>query len=91
MTIGPTGSGKASLARQMARSVLVLNLGDFGPEVVAKAKLCLLDFLSCAFEAGHHPWSRQAVAIAQSGGCATVIGTSQLSSPADAALSLIHI
>ncbi|QOG21975.1 MULTISPECIES: MmgE/PrpD family protein [Bradyrhizobium] len=87
MTIGPTGSGKVSLARQMARSVLALDLGDFGPDVVAKAKLCLLDFLSCAFEAGQHPWSRQAVAVAQGGGNATIIGTSQLSSPADAAFA----
>ena len=87
MTIGPTGSGKASLARQMARSVLALDLRDFGSDVVAKAKLCLLDFLSCAFEAGQHPWSRQAVAIAQAGGGATIIGTSQLSSPADAAFA----
>ena len=39
MTIGPTGSGKVSLARQMARSVLALDLGDFEPEVIAKAKL----------------------------------------------------
>ncbi|OAF04691.1 hypothetical protein AYJ54_23810 [Bradyrhizobium centrolobii] len=85
MTIGPTGSGKVSLARQMARSALALDLGDFGPEVVAKAKICLLDFLSCAFEAGSHPWSRQAVAIAQGGGNASIIGTSHLSSPADAA------
>ncbi|MBR0906409.1 MmgE/PrpD family protein [Bradyrhizobium liaoningense] len=87
MTIGPTGSGKVSLARHMARSVLVLDLGDFGPDVVAKAKLCLLDFLSCAFEASQHPWSRQAVAIAQNGGEATIIGRSQLSSPADAAFA----
>ncbi|WP_407187776.1 MmgE/PrpD family protein [Bradyrhizobium centrosematis] len=87
MTIGPTGSGKVSLARQMARSVLALDLDDFGPDVVAKTKLCLLDFLSCAFEAGQHPWSRQAVAIAQGGGGATIIGTSQLSSPADAAFA----
>lgn len=87
MTIGPTGSGKVSLTRQMVRGVLALDLGDFAPEVVAKAKLCLLDFLSCAFEAGHHPWSRQAVAIAQAGGSATIIGTAQLSSPADAAFA----
>ncbi|MFT4115326.1 MmgE/PrpD family protein [Bradyrhizobium sp.] len=87
MTIGPTVSGKIALARQMARSALARDLGDFGPEVVAKAKLCLLDFLSCAFEAGHHPWSRQAVAIAQPGGGATIIGTQQLSSPADAAFA----
>jgi len=87
MTIGPTISGKVPLARQMARSVLALDIGFFGPEVVAKAKLCLLDFLSCAFEAGHHPWSHQAIAIAQGGGGATIIGTSQLSSPADAAFA----
>ncbi|WP_025037875.1 MmgE/PrpD family protein [Bradyrhizobium sp. DOA9] len=85
MTNGPTGSGKGSLARQMARSALAVDLGDFGPEIVAKAKLCLLDFLSCAFEAGQHPWSRQAIAIAQGGGSATIIGTTRLSSPADAA------
>ncbi|MDA9543968.1 hypothetical protein ACM43_05255 [Bradyrhizobium sp. CCBAU 45321] len=87
MTNGPTGSGKVSLARQMARSALAIDLGDFGPEVVAKAKLCLLDFLFCAFEAGHHPWSRQAIAIAQRGGSATIVGMSQLSSPADAAFA----
>ncbi|WP_128927583.1 MmgE/PrpD family protein [Bradyrhizobium guangxiense] len=87
MTIGPTGSGKISLARQMARSALALDLDSFGPDVVAKTKLCLLDFLSCAFEAGQHPWSRQAVAIAQGGGGATIVGTSQLSSPADAAFA----
>lgn len=87
MTIGPSGSGKVPLARQMARSTLAVDLGDFGADVVAKAKLCLLDFLSCAFEAGQHPWSRQAVAIAHGGGGATIIGTSQLSSPADAAFA----
>ncbi|MFH0296290.1 MmgE/PrpD family protein [Bradyrhizobium sp. 31Argb] len=88
MTIGPTGSGKASLARQMARSALAVDLGDFGPEVIAKAKLCLLDFLSCAFEAGTHPWSRQAVTIAHAtGDGATIIGTSRLASPTEAAFA----
>ncbi|MCK1597027.1 MmgE/PrpD family protein [Bradyrhizobium sp. 164] len=87
MTIGPMGSGEVPLARRMARSALAVDLGDFGSDVVAKAKLCLLDFLSCAFEAGQHPWSRQAVAIAHGGGGATIIGTSQLSSPADAAFA----
>ncbi|MGY3465700.1 2-methylcitrate dehydratase PrpD [Bradyrhizobium sp. LM6.11] len=87
MTIGPTVSGKISLARQMARRVIALDLGDFGSEVVAKAKICLLDFLSCAFEAGHHPWSRQAVSIANAGGSATIVGRPQPSSPADAAFA----
>jgi len=87
MTIGSTRSGKVSLARRLARSALALDLGDFGPDVIAKAKICLLDFLSCAFEAGSHPWSRQAVAIAQGGGGATIIGAAQRSSPADAAFA----
>jgi 2-methylcitrate dehydratase PrpD len=34
------------------------------PAAVEKAKICLIDFLSCAFEARDLPWSRQAVAIA---------------------------
>ncbi len=88
MTIGPTGSGKASLARQMARSALAVDLGDFGPDVIAKAKLCLFDFLSCAFEASAHPWSRQAVTIAHAtGDGATIIGTSRLASAAEAAFA----
>jgi 2-methylcitrate dehydratase PrpD len=88
MTISPTGSGKASLARQMARSALAVELGDFDLDVIAKAKLCLLDFLSCAFEAGTHPWSRQAVTIGHAAtDGATIIGTSRLASPADAAFA----
>jgi 2-methylcitrate dehydratase PrpD len=88
MTIGPTASGKPSLARQMARTALAVDLGAFGPEVIAKAKICLLDFLSCAFEAGHHPWSRQAVAIAQAADDgATIIGAARPASAADAAFA----
>ena len=65
MTIGSTGSGEVSLARAMARSALAVDLGGFDADVIAKAKLCLLDFLSCAFEARNHPWSRQAIGIAR--------------------------
>lgn len=85
MVIGATGSGKEPLARRMARSALAVELADFGPEVVAKAKLCLIDFLSCAFEAGDHPWSRQAIAAAYPAiNGATIIGTALLASGADA-------
>ncbi|MBR1120968.1 MmgE/PrpD family protein [Bradyrhizobium lablabi] len=88
MVIGATGSATEPLARRMARSALAVELSDFGPEVVAKAKLCLIDFLSCAFEAGGHPWSRQAVAAAHpANDGATIIGTSRLASPADAAFA----
>jgi 2-methylcitrate dehydratase PrpD len=88
MVIGATGSDNEPLARRMARSALAVELADFGPDVVAKAKLCLIDFLSCAFEAGDHPWSRQAIAAAHPGNSgATIIGTSPLASPADAAFA----
>jgi 2-methylcitrate dehydratase PrpD len=88
MAIGTTGSGTEPLARRMARSALAVQLADFGPDVIMKARLCLIDFLSCAFEAGGHPWSRQAVAAAYpASDGATIIGTARLASPADAAFA----
>lgn len=81
-------SDEISAARQLARASLRANLGDFDSEVVAKAKICLLDFLSCAFEARDHAWSRQAIGIArplETG--ATVIGTDKQATPGDAAFA----
>ncbi len=43
------------------------------PGIRAKARLCLLDFLSCAIEAAPLPWSRQAAAAAAPGSAATVV------------------
>jgi 2-methylcitrate dehydratase PrpD len=64
-----------SLARRIARAALAADLALMPPEVAAKARLCLLDFLSCAFEAGPLPWSGQAVAIARPlADGATIIG-----------------
>jgi 2-methylcitrate dehydratase PrpD len=77
-----------SLARALARASLAVDLGAFDVDVIAKAKICLLDFLSCAFEARHHPWSRQAIGIARGiENGATIIGTSRLSTPGDAAFA----
>jgi 2-methylcitrate dehydratase PrpD len=88
MTIGSTGSSKVSLARAMARSALAVDLGRFDDAVIAKAKICLLDFLSCAFEARNHPWSRQATGIAREvRDGATIIGNRPLASPGDAAFA----
>ena len=88
MVISATGSGTEPLARRMARSALAVELADFGPDVIAKAKLCLIDFLSCAFEAGGHPWSQQAIAAAHpASNGATIIGTARQASPADAAFA----
>jgi len=88
MTIGSTGPGEVLLARNLARTALAIDIGRFEAEVIAKTKICLLDFLSCAFEARNHPWSRQAIGIARSvGNGATVIGTGKLSTPGDAAFA----
>jgi 2-methylcitrate dehydratase PrpD len=88
MTIGSTGSSEASLARALARSALAVDLGRFDADVIAKAKICLLDFLSCAFEARNHPWSRQAIDIAREvRDGATIIGNRTLASPGDAAFA----
>jgi 2-methylcitrate dehydratase PrpD len=76
------------LARALARASLAVDLGDFDADVIAKAKVCLLDFLSCAFEARNHEWSRQAIGIApgiEDG--ATIIGTAKLSTSGDAAFA----
>jgi 2-methylcitrate dehydratase PrpD len=88
MRIGSTVPNKTPLARQLARTALAVDLGRFDPDVIAKAKTCLLDFLSCAFEARHHPWSIQAIGIArriEDG--ATIVGTDKPASTSDAAFA----
>src|SRR5258708_16305409 len=88
MMSGSTGPSETSLARLLARASLAVDLSRFDAEVIAKTKICLLDFLSCAFEARNHPWSRQAIGIARGNeGGATIIGTSKLSTPGDAAFA----
>ena len=59
------------------------------PEVLAKAKVCLIDFLSCALEARELPWSRQAIAVAPelAQGGAPIIGTRKRTTIGDAAFA----
>ncbi len=45
MTIGSAES-RTSLARQLAQAALAVDLSWFAPDVIAKAKACLLDFLA---------------------------------------------
>src|SRR5882672_3742038 len=88
MTMGSTGPSEMSLARELARASLAVDLSSFDVDVIAKAKICPLDFLSCAFEARHHDWSRQAIGIARGiENGVTIIGTSRLSTPGDAAFA----
>src|ERR1700721_3401714 len=88
MTIRSIGPDEASLAGQLAGASLPVDLSRFYADVIPKAKICLLDFLSCAFEAKEHPWSRQAIGIARAvEGGATIVGTNKLGTPGEAAFA----
>ena len=82
--------GVVPLASSLAHRVVGLRIDEFGQPVIDKAKTCLYDLIGCALESGDKAWSRQAMAMAvrirpdESGG-ATVIGSTQRTSPADAA------
>ncbi len=62
---------------------------DLSPDAIAKVKIALLDFLSCAYESLDLAPSRQAIEVAgrAGGGPATVIGTQVRASAAEAAFA----
>ncbi|HEY1759066.1 MAG TPA: MmgE/PrpD family protein [Bryobacteraceae bacterium] len=65
-----------SLARQIVSSTRSLELQQLPAEVVEKVKICLMDFLSAAYESLDLPWSRQALRIAEQGrGRAAMVGS----------------
>ncbi len=77
-----------SLSRSMVRAARALTIHQLPSDVVAKVKIGLLDFLSCAFEARELPWGCQAIRMASAAsGPATVIGTPLHTSPAEAAFA----
>jgi 2-methylcitrate dehydratase PrpD len=77
-----------TLSRKIVRAARGLTMDQLPPGVVAKVKVGLLDFLSCAFEARDLPWGCQAIQMASgASGEATVIGTAVRSSPAEAAFA----
>jgi 2-methylcitrate dehydratase PrpD len=77
-----------SLSRRMVRAARGLTMDQLPAEVVAKVKIGLLDFLSCAFQARDLPWGCQAIRMASAAsGKATVIGTPVHSSPGEAAFA----
>jgi 2-methylcitrate dehydratase PrpD len=77
-----------SLSRTVVRAARGLTLDRLPAEVIAKVKIGLLDFLSCAFEARDLPWGCQAIRMASAAsGRATVIGTPVHSSPSEAAFA----
>ena len=77
-----------SLSRKLVRSARAVTIDQLPPEVIAKVKIGLLDFLSCAFEARDLPWGCQAIRMASAAtGHATVLGTPVHTSPAEAAFA----
>jgi 2-methylcitrate dehydratase PrpD len=72
----------------MVRAARALTMDQLPAEVIAKVKVGLLDFLSCAFGARDLPWGCQAIRMAsEAAGVATVIGTPVRSSPSEAAFA----
>ena len=72
-------------SQQLAQDIVRLDPGTLGAAPMQKAKLCLLDFLGCAFEASNLPPSRQAAATALPAEGGQIIGGKGTVTPADAA------
>ena len=76
---------QVSIARAMVRAAHARELSQLSAPAQAKLKMCLLDFLSCAFEARDLPTSRQAVAVAaRLASGSSIVGTDAVTSAADA-------
>jgi 2-methylcitrate dehydratase PrpD len=79
---------RVSVARDMVRAARAVDPSDLSAAAQAKLKMCLLDFLSCAFEARDLPTSQQAVTIAvKSTSGSAIIGFDAVTSAADAAFA----
>jgi len=71
----PTNNTADTQAVHIVRDALRVSSGGFDAATLAHARRCLLDYLSCAFEALPLPWSTQAAALAEpAAGGAHVIG-----------------
>ena len=82
---GPTHTVAAALIEQ----ALARHADDFDDAVIRRAQMCLLDYLSCAFEARDLAWSTQAAALAlpQADTGAHMVGRAGRHAPADAAFA----
>lgn len=72
-------------AARLAEAIVAFDAARYGTEPVAKARICLLDFLSAAFESVDLEWSRQARAAMPEGTGGHVVGDAVRRSPGDAA------
>lgn len=88
MTMLDAAARPLSISRTLALQARATRLDDLSAATRDKLKVCLLDFLSCAFEAADLPWSREAVSVApRTSEGATIIGTSVTTPVGDAAFA----
>jgi 2-methylcitrate dehydratase PrpD len=94
-------SAADNLALEIGRDVANTEFRDLESAAVAQAKLCIMDFLSCALASTALPWSSQAIAFARASSgdeaseprsasarkSAAIIGTPWRTSPGDAAFA----
>ncbi len=79
---------QVSIGRAMVRAARSVQLSQLSLPAQSKLKICLLDFLSCAFEARDLPWSRQALATAaRLASGSAIVGSEVVTSAADAAFA----
>ena len=72
----PVTRSAAPLSVRMASAIAAKRDGDISAAAREKLRICLLDFLACAFEAHSLPWARQAQALATAGaGPCSIVGT----------------
>ena len=75
----------ASRATELAEAIASVDRQSLDAAMRAKARLCLIDFLGCAFEASALEPSRQAVASVYEAPGGHIIGEARTATPADAA------
>ncbi|MBS7699992.1 MULTISPECIES: MmgE/PrpD family protein [unclassified Chelatococcus] len=81
-------SASKTIVETMATDLLALRADGLPADVIAKAKLCLCDYFSAAYEARDLPWSREAVLRSEPvrNGAAS-IPLAGLANPGDAAFA----
>jgi 2-methylcitrate dehydratase PrpD len=89
-TVSEISPLQVPLAARMARSIVSCTFDNLSADIVAKVKICLFDFIGCAFESRALPWSKQAISMAQSvaeNQGAAIIGNAQYATFGDAAFA----
>ena len=84
---------RRSLTQATAEALHAVDATTLPRDVRARARLCILDFLACAFASRELPWARQAIALAMASSgvpprqAASIIGTGHAVAVSDAAFA----